>query len=42
MQKHINPNLLRPQEHTLDGGLIAGMGGDRGGQVFAYRPNLPA
>jgi len=29
------------QSHGLMGGIISAMAGDRGGQVFAYRPNLP-
>jgi len=30
------------QAHTYSGGIIAAMSGDRGGQVYAYQPQLPA
>lgn len=30
------------QAHQLTGGIIRAMTGDRGGQIFAYQPNLPA
>jgi hypothetical protein len=30
------------QAHTFSGGIIAAMSGDRGGQVYAYQPQLPA
>jgi hypothetical protein len=30
------------QAHNLNGGIIAAMTGDRGGQVYTYKPNLPA
>ena len=30
------------QAHNLNGGIIAAMSGDRGGQVYAYKPHLPA
>jgi hypothetical protein len=30
------------QAHTFSGGIIRAMSGDRGGQIYAYQPNLPA
>lgn len=30
------------QAHQLTAGIIRAMSGDRGGQLFAYKPNLPA
>jgi hypothetical protein len=29
------------QSHTLSAGIISAMAGDRGGQVYAYKPQLP-
>lgn len=30
------------QAHNFDAGIIAAMSGDRGGQIYAYKPSIPA
>lgn len=40
---HVNEKLIAfgLQAHSLTGGVIEAFHGDRGGQVYAYQPNLP-
>jgi hypothetical protein len=35
----VHPNL---QAHTIRGGVVAAFGADRGGQIYAFKPALPA